>query len=120
MSINTICIDGNVGRPPEFAETSNGNLKVSFSFAHKVYGASGEETDWFNVQAFGKTAETIQKLGIDKGSYVAVSGRMRLQSYERDGEKKVYPVIWCNTITVKGKRADASGAEVTANEDIPF
>jgi single-strand DNA-binding protein len=115
MSINTITIDGNVGRDVEFKHTSNDNLKASFSIGHTVYGANGsKETDWFNVQAFGKTAETIRKLSIGKGSYVCIAGRMRVQAYEKDGEKKTYPVIILNAISVKGnKRQDE-------NEDVPF
>ena len=60
------------------------SLAVDRGFADK----DGNKTDFINVKVFGKTAENIEKY-CDKGSLLAVEGRIQTGSYEKEG-KKVY------------------------------
>lgn len=64
----------------------NFTIAVNRDFANK----DGErDTDFINVQTWGKTAENIEKY-LDKGSLVSVVGRINTRSYENDNGDRVY------------------------------
>ena len=74
---------GNLGRDPETRYTKSGAMNVSFSVAasRRFNDASGtlqERTTWFRVTAWGKLAETLDRLAQDgalvKGQRVFVAG----------------------------------------------
>ena len=73
--------------------TPNGQGVTSFSIASsRRYTTSGgetrEETEWFNVSAWGRLAETCNQF-LAKGRQVYVEGRLRSRSYEgRDGQTR--------------------------------
>ena len=59
---------------------------VSFSIAVDRQ-TKEKKTDFFNITAFGKTAELCMKF-LGKGKLVAIQGRIENDSYEKNGEKK--------------------------------
>lgn len=78
MSAN-ISILGNAGRDVSLRYSEKGTALASFPIASNSFktGKEGrvEVTHWFNVTAFGKTAETLAE-HIKKGSYLLVHGRL--------------------------------------------
>ena len=73
-------IKGNLGRDPEMRYTPSGQAVCNFSVAEnrQYTAANGEtvkETTWFNVSAWGKTAENCNKY-LKKGQDVTVWGRL--------------------------------------------
>jgi len=91
--VNKIIVIGHLGRDPEMRYTPNGQGVTSFSIASsRRYTTSGgetrEETEWFNVSAWGRLAETCNQF-LAKGRQVYVEGRLRSRSYEgRDGQTR--------------------------------
>ena len=91
--MNKIIVIGNLGRDPEMRYTPNGQSVTSFSVAStRKYttstGEQREETEWFNVSAWGKLGETCNQY-LSKGRQVYVEGRLRSRSYEgRDGQTR--------------------------------
>ena len=91
--MNKIIVIGHLGRDPEMRYTPNGQGVTSFSIASsRRYTTSGgetrEETEWFNVSAWGRLAETCNQF-LAKGRQVYVEGRLRSRSYEgRDGQTR--------------------------------
>jgi len=91
--LNKIIVIGNLGRDPEMRYTPNGQSVTSFSVAsnRKFTTAAGEkreETEWFNVSAWGKLGETCNQF-LTKGNQVYVEGRLSSRSYEgRDGQTR--------------------------------
>ena len=89
--MNKIIVIGNLGRDPEMRYTPNGQSVTSFSVAsnRKYTTASGEqreETEWFNVNAWGRLADLCNQY-LTKGRQVYVEGRLSSRSYEgRDGK----------------------------------
>ena len=73
--------------------TPSGQAVTSFSVAsnHKYTTSTGEqreETEWFNVSAWGRLAELCNQY-LTKGRQVYVEGRLRSRSYEgRDGQSR--------------------------------
>ena len=90
--MNKIIVIGNLGRDPEMRYTPNGQSVTSFSIAsnrrYTVGGEQREETEWFNVSAWGRLGETCNQY-LTKGRQVYVEGRLRSRSYEgRDGQTR--------------------------------
>ena len=98
--MNKIIVIGNLGRDPEMRYTPSGQSVTSFSIAtNRKYttgaGEQREETDWFNVSAWGRLADTCNQY-LTKGQQVYVEGRLHLRSYEgRDGQTR-----WVNEISL--------------------
>ena len=77
---------GHLGSDPEMRYTPNGQGVTSFSIASsRRYTTSGgetrEETEWFNVSAWGRLADTCNQF-LSKGRQVYVEGRLTSRSYE--------------------------------------
>lgn len=131
-SLNRMQLIGNVGKDPESKYTGSGKLMVSFSVAvgNSWKDASGEkrtDTEWINVEAWGKLAEIIQQY-VKKGSSVYVEGRLKTDKYEaKDGETKYFTKIVASSMQLLGGRNSSqkseeveASAELPPEEDIPF
>jgi len=84
--MNKIMLIGNLGRDPEMSYTPNGVAITKFSLAVRRIGGKTstgerqEETDWFNIVAFNKIAETCNNY-LRKGNKVYVEGRLTQRKY---------------------------------------
>ena len=91
--MNKIIVIGNLGRDPEMRYTPAGQSVTSFSVASSrrfttSSGEQREETDWFNVSAWGRLAELCNQY-LTKGRQVYVEGRLHLRSYQdREGQTR--------------------------------
>ena len=56
-----------------------------------------KETDFIDIQVWGKSAENCTNY-IGKGSLVGVQGSIRIDSYEKDGERRKYTRINANRV----------------------
>jgi single-strand DNA-binding protein len=89
----SISILGNTGRDVELRYTPEGNAIASFSIASNTLRNTPQgkqkKTDWYNVSAFGRQAETLAKY-LTKGSQILVRGRLTFNPWlSRDGEARV-------------------------------
>ena len=67
MSVNKVIVVGNLGRDPEVRALPSGQNVANFSVATKARfkdrnGEQQERTEWHRVVAFGKLADTCQRL----------------------------------------------------------
>lgn len=90
--LNKVMIIGNVGREPEMRYTPSGRPVTSFSVATtrswtSAEGERREETEWFNVVAWGNLAE-ICKSHLTKSQQVYIEGRLQTRGWEDDSGKK--------------------------------
>ncbi len=133
-SLNKVMIIGNVGNDPEMRFTPNGNPVTSFSVAtNHIYttpeGERKQETEWFNVVAWGRLAEQCNQF-LTKGRLVYAEGRLRTHSWEtQDGQKHYRTEVVANRVTFLDRQAAAALPEDKAGEsevseiepeDIPF
>ena len=89
--MNKSFLIGRLTKKPEIRYTETNNAICSFSIAidRSYTNKEGKkETDFINIKVFGKQAENVSKY-CDKGSLVAIDGRIQTGSYEKEG-KKVY------------------------------
>ena len=128
--LNKVMIIGNAGKDPEMRFTANGSPVTSFSLAVNRSGTDGdrkEETEWFNVVAWNKLAETCNQF-LGKGRRVYVEGRLQTRSWDgQDGQKRYRTEIIANDVLFLDRKGVAlDGGEAGAEtdhfdaEDVPF
>lgn len=114
-SLNKVMVIGNVGRDPEMRYLQNGNPITTFSVAasrrwRDPDGQDHEETEWFNVVAWAKLAETVCQI-VTKGRKVYVEGRIQTRSWDgQDGQKHYRTEVVANTVMLLDRRPDGLGA----------
>ena len=77
VSINTVGITGRLTKDPEVKYNNKNTCIASFSVAvRKPFKKDANESDdFFDVNAYGKTAEFIEKY-VSKGTKVEITGRL--------------------------------------------
>lgn len=103
---------GRLTKDPEVRYTANTNSQVtSFSLAvnRRFASANGErQTDFFNLTAFGKTAEFCSKY-YKKGQQVLVEGRIQNRTWEdQNGQKRYATDFIVDQAYFADSRRDAS------------
>ena len=107
--LNKVIIIGNVGRDPEMRYTPSGRPVTSFSVATSrtwmsAEGERREETEWFNVVAWGTLAE-ICKAHLTKSQQVYVEGRLQTRGWEDEqGKKHFRTELVANEMILLGER----------------
>lgn len=88
---NKTILIGNCVRQPELRYTPSGTAVTDFPIAvNRVYGSGEgrkEETLFIDVQAWGKSAETLSRY-LTKGAPILIEGRLVLDQWESGGEKR--------------------------------
>ena len=139
MSINKVCISGNLTRDPELRALSSGTNVLEFGVAvnDRRKNSNGEWEDYPNFvdcSLFGKRAEKLAQY-LSKGQKVAIAGKLHYSSWEKDGQKRSKLSVLVDDIEFMSRKGDgASNARQTAqkaasapasnaslyDEDIPF
>jgi single-strand DNA-binding protein len=136
-SINHVTFSGNLGQDPEMKYTSGGKELTSASLAVSSSYKKGDEwvneTSWFRLKAWGKVA--VQLNGLKKGDLVIVHGSLKIEEWEKDGQKQRTPVVTIDTLAqmVRPPRAEQDSASAdtplvspqkpapaAADDDFPF
>ena len=113
MNYNYCLFVGNAGRAPEIRTTNDGMTVASFSLAVSTWSKEREgkgEPIWLRIVAFGKLAETVEKL-VKKGSQVLVAGRLSVREYTtKDGKERTAVEIIAQSIEVQhaGKQQESA------------
>lgn len=112
-SFNKVILMGNLTRDPEMRVTPNGLSICKLGLAmNRVYstkdGERKEETTFVDVDAFGKQAEVLSKY-LRKGSPLMLEGRLRLDQWESDGQKRSKLNVVLETFQFVGGRDDEGG-----------
>ena len=109
--MNKVMIIGNLGRDPEMRYTPSGRPVTTFSVAstrswHSADGERHEDTEWFNVVAWGNLAE-ICNTYLHKGQQVYVEGRLQTRRWEdSDGNKHFAIELVAREMIMLGDRKD--------------
>lgn len=92
--LNKVMLIGWVDNEPEVRYTPNGRAVASFSLATSrnwtsSEGKHHEETEWFNVVAWGNLAE-ICEARLGRECKIFVEGRLQTRSWEDNQGRKHY------------------------------
>jgi len=119
--LNKVMIIGHLGRDPEMRYTPSGRPVTTFTVAtsrswNTVDGERHQETEWFNVVAWGNLAE-ICKQYLTKGQQVYIEGRLQTRRWDdKEGNKHSSIEVVANEMMMLGDRRDAGSAEKHATE----
>jgi len=119
--LNKVMIIGHLGRDPEMRYTPSGRPVTTFSVAtsrtwFSADGERNEETEWFNVVAWNKLAETCKQYLV-KGSHVYVEGRMQTRSWEdAEGKKHSRTEVVANEMIILDRHKTHTPEQVPAPE----
>ena len=91
--MNKVILIGRLTKDVELRYTQTTNTAVAlFNLAvNRKFAKAGEErqTDFFNIVAWNKLAETISKY-LSKGNQVSISGRLETRNYDDEKGQKHY------------------------------
>jgi single-strand DNA-binding protein len=116
--MNAVVLSGNVVAKPErigegTEDKSVARLRVAVRSASNKKDEDGKsEAGFFDVTAFGWAA--VRALELDKGDPIVVNGRLQMDSWEKDGERRSKTCVIANEV-VRGVRGTAHTE--TAGED---
>ena len=124
MSINRVCITGNLTRDPELRATAGGTQVLSFGVAvndRRRNAQTGEWEDYPNFvdcTMFGNRAEAVGRF-LAKGMKVAIEGKLRYSSWERDGEHRSKLEVIVDEIEFMSRRDEQGGAVINTPAPAP-
>jgi single-strand DNA-binding protein len=120
--VNKVILVGNLGKDPEVRYTSGGqgvaNLRIatSRSWTDKQSGQRKEETEWHDVEVWGKQAEQCGEY-LAKGRQVYVEGRLKTDKWQdkQSGQERSKVKVVADTVRFLGGRgAGGPGGPVGA------
>ena len=124
-SFSKVILMGNVTRDPEIRAFPSGSSLAGFGvgISRKYKGSDGNLVDdptFVDIKFFGKQAEVCEKY-VHKGDSIVIEGRLKLESWEKDGQKKSKLVVIGEKLHLMPKKeikADNTSAEVVSDESI--
>jgi single-strand DNA-binding protein len=141
-NLNKVMLIGNLTRDPELRVTPKGTAICTFSLAinrkfKREDGTDSEEVTYVDIEAWGKTGETISKY-CTKGRPLFVEGRLKLDQWEdkTTKEKRSRMKVVCENFQFLGappqgtalstpaaagtSNGPAFKAPESLDEDVPF
>lgn len=109
--LNKVQIIGHLGKEPEMRYTPSGRPVTTFTVAvsrswNTADGERHNETEWFNVVAWGNLAE-ICKQYLNKGQQVYIEGRLQTRHWDdKEGAKHTNVEVVANEMMMLGERRD--------------
>ncbi len=122
-SFSKVILMGNVTRDPEIRALPSGTSLAGFGVGinRRYKGSDGnpkDETCFVDITFFGKSAEICEKY-VHKGDSIVIEGRLKLESWEKDGQKRSKLVVIGEKLHLMPKKAnksDDAAAEIIADE----
>jgi single-strand DNA-binding protein len=131
--LNRTEIIGHLGKTPDVrnnGQTSKATFSVAVSEKYKdKNGEAKERTNWFTCVFFGKMADVIDRLNVEKGTLVYVSGKMNFRQYTKEsGEKVNIAELMGDGFQILSARRSDGSLQPTANaptaeaeeDELPF
>lgn len=123
--VNKVQLIGYLADAPAINTTQNGKkvAKMRIGTSENYKDAQGQKqtnTDWHNLVMFDKLAETASQW-LKKGSFLFIEGKIKNNSYEKDGQKKYFTEIIVSGMTMlpQAKGNDNGNQGATASAPTP-
>lgn len=103
-NVNIVAINGNLVRDMDLRQTAGGTSIGNFTVAVNSRRHNPQTGDWedypnfIDCAVFGKRAEALSRY-LEKGTPVAVSGRLNQSRWEKDGQKRSKIEVIVDTVT---------------------
>ena len=127
-----VSIYGRLGADPIERQTKNGGTMATANLAANA-GRDGDETQWFNLVAFGKPGESLMRHA--KGDLLAAMGPLYKSRYSSNGTEKeswsltAESIVSAQSVRPGGKKkkeptpepaADKAQSGQPFDDEIPF
>ena len=120
--MNLVQLVGRLGNDPEVRTTTNGAKVCSFRLATREREKQGdawvEAVEWHSIVCFGRDADNLAQYK-KKGDELAIVGKMKTRSWEKDGVKMKSTEIIADRIEYVGGRADGANASAPPPRQAP-
>lgn len=118
--MNKVFLSGRLTKDPEMKQSGSYDIcRTGIAVDRRM---KKNEVDFFNLVAFGKTAEFLNRW-FQKGSKLLVEGHLRSSQYEKDGVKRYATDVIVDALefadSKKKSSSDFDGVPVDDN-DTPF
>ena len=125
--LNRIVLIGRLVRDVDLRFTPNGVAVATFTLAvdRPKYKDKEKETDFINIQAWGKSAENCANY-LAKGKLAAVDGRLQIRSYDdKDGQRRWMTEVVAESVRFLSPKNDNSNGFIAGeaeldDEQLPF
>src|SRR5699024_9334975 len=110
---NNVTLIGRLTKAIDIKATNSGTTVGNFTLAvNLTFGKKEQEADFITCVAFNKTAEIISQY-TDKGSQIAVVGRIQTRNYENKEGVRIYVTeVVANQVQLLDSKA-----QITAHKD---
>ena len=109
-SVNRVFLMGNLTRDVELKRAGDTPLAVFGIAVNRKFktrdGAKKEDVTFVDCEAWGRTAEVMAE-HLRKGSPVFVEGRLKLSTWEQDGQKRSKLTVTVETFQFVGSKSEA-------------
>lgn len=127
MSINRVLISGFLTRDAELRATQGGTQVLSFGLAVNDRRKNPQSGGWEDVPnfvdciVFGRRAEALSRF-LSKGTKVAVDGKLRYSSWEKDGQRRSKLEVVAEDVELMQRREQSPQPSQApeAFDDCPF
>jgi single-strand DNA-binding protein len=103
--MNSVTLIGRLTRDSELKYSSGGAAIASLSIAVNSKKKQGDrwvdEVDYFDCTLFGKQAESLNQY-LNKGKQIGITGRLKQNRWEKDGQNYSKVVVIVNQIDLLG------------------
>ena len=123
MSINRVSLSGNATRDAEVRQTQSGTSILSFGIAVNDRRKNNQTGEWEDYPNFvdctmwGQRAQAIAPY-INKGVKIALDGKLRYSSWERDGQKRSKLEVIVDEIEFMSRREGQQQTQPPVNPQV--
>jgi single-strand DNA-binding protein len=111
-SFNRVILVGNLTRDPELRYIPSGTAVSEIGLAVNDRVKKGDqwvdETTFVDITLWGRTAEVANEY-LSKGSNILIEGRLKLDSWEKDGQKRSKLRVVADKMQMLGSRGEGAG-----------
>jgi single-strand DNA-binding protein len=114
--MNRVLLTGRLTRDPELRTTAGGKAVAQFSVASHEYVSGKEKSEFHNVVAWDRLAETCGRY-LGKGQQVAIEGRVQTRSWDDDKGARHWKteIVASSVEMLSGRRKKDYAAETAAS-----
>lgn len=125
-NLNKVLLTGNLTQEPDYKVTTNGTailtLRVAVNDRRKVGDEWTDVPGFYDCVIIGRRAESLRQF-LSKGRKVAIEGKLRYSSWEKDGRLRSKVEIAIDDLELLDsgrKRTDQVEAPALYDQEIPF
>ncbi len=113
--MNRVLLTGRLTRDPEVRTTAGGKAVAQFSVASHEYVSGKEKSEFHNVVAWGRLAETCGRY-LGKGQLVSIEGRIQTRTWDDDKGARHWKteIVASSVEMLSGRRKKDYAAETAA------